>query len=130
MDRVLVLDFGSQYTQLIARRVREDRVYSEIWPCTRSLADIQAFAPKAIILSGGPSSVHGPDSPTVDPGIFMLGIPILGICYGLQLTAHLLGGRVVPAHAREFGRAEVVPVAPSVRSRAWRRRSAASSWCG
>ena len=114
MDRVLVLDFGSQYTQLIARRVREDRVYSEIWPCTRSLADIQAFAPKAIILSGGPSSVHGPDSPTVDPGIFMLGIPILGICYGLQLTAHLLGGRVVPAHAREFGRAEVVPVAPSV----------------
>ncbi len=114
MDRVLVLDFGSQYTQLIARRVREDRVYSEIWPCTRSLADIRAFAPKAIILSGGPASVHEAGSPSVDPGVFELGVPVLGICYGLQLTAHLLGGRVVPGDAREFGRAEVTPVAKSV----------------
>ncbi|MBK6687528.1 MAG: glutamine-hydrolyzing GMP synthase [Deltaproteobacteria bacterium] len=107
LDRVLVLDFGSQYTQLIARRIREQRVYSEIWPCTKSLADIRAFAPKAIVLSGGPSSVHEVGSPSVDPALFELGVPILGICYGMQLTSHLLGGRVVPADHREYGRAEV-----------------------
>ena len=107
LDRVLVLDFGSQYTQLIARRIREQRVYSEIWPCTKSLADIRAFAPKAIVLSGGPSSVHEAGSPTVDPALFELGVPILGICYGMQLTSHLLGGRVVPADHREYGRAEI-----------------------
>ncbi|MCC7385597.1 MAG: glutamine-hydrolyzing GMP synthase [Deltaproteobacteria bacterium] len=112
-DRVLVLDFGSQYTQLIARRVREQRVYSEIWPCTRSLDEIRRFAPRAIILSGGPASVHEAGAPSVDPGLFALGIPVLGICYGLQVMAHTLGGRVVPASHREFGRAEVEALADS-----------------
>ena len=107
MDRVLVLDFGSQYTQLIARRVREQRVYSEIWPCTRSLDDVRAFAPKAIILSGGPDSVHDEGAPTIDPALFDLGVPVLGICYGLQLMSHLLGGRVVKADRHEYGRAVV-----------------------
>ena len=107
LDKVLVLDFGSQYTQLIARRIREQRVYSEIWPCTRSLEEIRAFAPKAIVLSGGPSSVHEADSPTVDPAIFDLGVPVLGICYGLQLMCHRLGGRVVRSEKHEYGRAEV-----------------------
>ncbi|MCK6546752.1 glutamine-hydrolyzing GMP synthase [Myxococcota bacterium] len=107
LDKVLVLDFGSQYTQLIARRIREQRVYSEIWPCTRSLADIKGFAPKAIVLSGGPSSVHEAGSPTVDPALFDLGVPVLGICYGLQLMSHVLGGRVVRADHHEYGRAEV-----------------------
>lgn len=107
LDRVLVLDYGSQYTQLIARRVREQRVYSEIWPCTRPLAEIRAFSPKAIILSGGPSSVHEEGAPSVDPKLFELGVPVLGICYGLQLMSHVLGGRVVRADAHEYGRAEV-----------------------
>ncbi|MEM1026422.1 MAG: glutamine-hydrolyzing GMP synthase [Myxococcota bacterium] len=107
MDRVLVLDFGSQYTQLIARRVREQRVYSEIWPCTKPIEDIRGFAPKALILSGGPSSVHEDGAPGVDPAIFEMGIPMLGICYGLQLMAQVLGGKVVPSEAREYGRADV-----------------------
>ncbi len=112
LDRVLVLDFGSQYTQLIARRVREHRVYSEIWPCTRSLDAIRAFAPKAIVLSGGPSSVHEDGAPSIDPALFSLGVPILGICYGMQLMCHLLGGRVVRADRHEYGRAEVQQIAP------------------
>ncbi|MEL7368317.1 MAG: glutamine-hydrolyzing GMP synthase [Myxococcota bacterium] len=107
LDRVLVLDFGSQYTQLIARRIREHRVYSEIWPCTRSLDDIRAFDAKAIVLSGGPSSVHDTGAPSIDPALFTLGIPVLGICYGMQLMCHLLGGRVVRADHHEYGRAEV-----------------------
>jgi GMP synthase (glutamine-hydrolysing) len=107
LDRVLILDFGSQYTQLIARRIRELGVYSEIWPCTRGLADIRAFAPGALVLSGGPSSVHEAGSPSVDPALFSLGVPVLGICYGQQLLSHLLGGRVVRGEAHEYGRAEV-----------------------
>ena len=107
LHKVLVVDFGSQYTQLIARRIREQRVYSEIWPCTRPLSDIRAFGARAVILSGGPSSVHAADAPTINPEIFQLGVPILGICYGLQLMAHVLGGRVVPSDRREYGRAEV-----------------------
>ena len=107
LDKVLVLDFGSQYTQLIARRVREQRVYSEIWPCTKSFDEVKAFGAKAIVLSGGPSSVHEQDSPSIDPRIFELGVPVLGICYGMQLMCHVLGGRVVPAEAHEYGRAEV-----------------------
>jgi GMP synthase (glutamine-hydrolysing) len=103
----LVLDFGSQFTQLIARRIREQRVYSEIWPCTKSLDEIRRFNPRALILSGGPSSVHEPGSPAVDPAIFEMGIPVLGICYGLQLMAHVLGGRVVRSDRHEYGRAEV-----------------------
>jgi len=107
-ELVLILDFGAQYTQLIARRVREQRVYCEIHPCTISFDQIRAMAPRAIILSGGPASVYADGAPTVDPRVFELGVPILGICYGLQLIAHLLGGKVEPASAREYGHARVV----------------------
>ena len=106
---VLVLDFGSQFTQLIARRVREQAVYCEIHPYTlaQDAAKIRALAPIAIILSGGPSSVYDEDAPRMPAGIFELGIPVLGICYGAQLTAFLLGGKVRPADRREYGRAQV-----------------------
>ncbi len=106
-ELVLILDFGSQYTQLIARRIREQRVYCEIHPCTISLEAIRAMHPRAIVLSGGPSSVYGEGAPTIDVGVFELGVPVLGICYGLQLLAHLLGGKVERADAREYGAAEV-----------------------
>src|SRR5687768_14229455 len=102
---VLVLDFGSQVTQLIARRVREQAVYCEIHPFNTSLDKIRAMAPAAIILSGGPSSVYADDAPRIDPALFDLGVPVLGICYGAQLIAYLLGGDVRPADKREFGRA-------------------------
>src|ERR1700733_4468704 len=108
---ILVLDFGSQYTQLIARRIREQAVYCEIQPYTIALdpelAQLRAMKPTGIILSGGPMSVYEPGAPTVVPGLFDLGVPILGICYGAQLTAHLLGGDVRPADRREYGRASV-----------------------
>ena len=106
-ELVLILDFGSQYTQLIARRVREQRVYCEIHPCTLPFEQIRAMNPRAIVLSGGPSSVYGDGAPTTDKRIFELGVPILGICYGLQLIAHLLGGRVERSEAREYGAAKV-----------------------
>jgi len=104
-ERVLILDFGSQYTQLIARRVRECGAYSEIVPHTISPADLAANRPAAIILSGGPASVTETGSPTCEPGLLRLGIPVLGICYGLQLMAKLLGGRVLAAERREYGHA-------------------------
>jgi len=106
---VLVLDFGSQYTQLIARRIREQSVYCEIHPYTlaRDLDRIKALAPIGIVLSGGPSSVYDEGAPTIPAGIYELGIPVLGICYGAQLTALLLGGKVRPADKREYGRAQV-----------------------
>jgi GMP synthase (glutamine-hydrolysing) len=104
---VLVLDFGSQYTQIIARRVREAGVYSEIRPCHTPIADIQKINPTAIILSGGPASVTDKDAPAFDPKILSLGIPTLGVCYGMQLMAHLLGGRVVNAGGREYGSAAI-----------------------
>ncbi|MDI6744113.1 MAG: glutamine-hydrolyzing GMP synthase [Thermodesulfovibrionales bacterium] len=107
-DKILVLDFGSQYTQLIARRVRENSVYSEILPYNAPFEKIAAFKPKGIILSGGPSSVYSKGSPLPDIKIFTMGIPILGICYGMQLMAHLLGGRVAKAVKREYGRAELI----------------------
>ena len=106
-DKILVLDFGSQYTQLIARRVRENSVYSEIFPYNAPFEKILDFKPKGIILSGGPSSVYSKGSPIPDIKIFDIGIPILGICYGMQLMAHLLGGRVAKAAKREYGRAEL-----------------------
>ncbi len=112
METILILDFGSQYTQLIARRIREQRVYSEILPCTASLQTIRRHAPKGIILSGGPASVYAPKAPSVDPELFRLGVPILGICYGMQLMAHLLGGRVAKAAQREYGQAELEIVQP------------------
>ena len=104
---VLILDFGSQYTQLIARRIREHAVYCEVHPHHLALERIVALAPSAIVLSGGPSSCYAPDAPQIDPGIYDLGLPILGICYGAQLTARLLGGDVRPADKREYGRAVV-----------------------
>ena len=110
-QRILILDFGSQVTQLIARRVREAGVYCEIRPCTVSLAEIKKFDAEGIILSGGPASVHEDFSPSVDVGIFSLGIPVLGICYGEQLICALLGGRVTPGNKREFGRARLEVVA-------------------
>jgi GMP synthase (glutamine-hydrolysing) len=104
-DKILVLDFGSQYTQLIARRIRENKVYSEIFPFNTSIQKIRAFEPKGIILSGGPSSVYDKDAPICDLEIFNLGIPVFGICYGMQLMARSLGGEVARATKREYGRA-------------------------
>ncbi|MCC6749728.1 MAG: glutamine-hydrolyzing GMP synthase [Deltaproteobacteria bacterium] len=104
---IVVLDFGSQYTQLIARRVRELRVYSEIRPCTISLAELRAMQPAGVILSGGPASVYETDAPRISKEVFELGVPVLGICYGLQLMTELLGGRVAPGERREYGRAKV-----------------------
>ncbi|MBI2080435.1 MAG: glutamine-hydrolyzing GMP synthase, partial [candidate division NC10 bacterium] len=106
-DRVLVLDFGAQYTQLIARRVREAGVYCEIFPFNATPERIAAFAPKGIILSGGPASVYDRDAPTVGRDLLDGRIPVLGICYGMQLMAHLLGGEVVAAGAREYGHADL-----------------------
>lgn len=106
---VIVLDFGGQYNQLIARRVRECGVYCEVKPCTTPLEQLKALEPIGIIFTGGPSSVYAPGSPQVDPAIFDWGIPILGICYGCQLMAHSLGGRVTAAQsdsAREYGKTE------------------------
>jgi len=104
-DRVLILDYGSQFTQLIARRIREQQVYCEIHPPTLSITEIQAWDPAGIILSGGPSSVLDDDSPQLDPALVELDLPILGICYGLQLLAHQLGGLVEKSDDREYGRA-------------------------
>ena len=104
---ILILDFGSQYTQLIARRVREQKVYSEIHPYNLPLERIRAMAPAGIVLSGGPSSVYDAGAPRVSPELFELGVPILGICYGVQLASLLLGGTVVASSHREYGRATV-----------------------
>ncbi|MCX5705226.1 MAG: glutamine-hydrolyzing GMP synthase [Candidatus Omnitrophica bacterium] len=104
---VLILDFGSQYTQLIARRVRENKVFSKIIPYNTPAKEIAAMAPKGLILSGGPASVNEKKSPVPDKGIFKLGIPILGICYGMQVMAEVLGGRVKHTKVREFGKTEL-----------------------
>jgi GMP synthase (glutamine-hydrolysing) len=104
---VLILDYGSQYTQLIARRIRECHVYCEIQPGNLPVDKVRALAPRAIILSGGPQSVYDPGSPQVDPGVFTLGLPVLGICYGEQLMAQHLGGKVEPSDKREYGPAKV-----------------------
>jgi GMP synthase (glutamine-hydrolysing) len=106
-DRVLILDFGGQFTQLIARRVRENGVYCEILPCTVGDARVKEFAPRAIILSGGPSSVTETDTPRAPDQVFRQGVPVLGICYGEQTMCAQLGGGVEAGHHREFGRAEI-----------------------
>ncbi len=103
-EMVVVLDFGGQYTQLIARRIRECQVFCEILPFNTSVEELKAKNPKGIIFSGGPSSVYGEGAPAVDPEIYQLGIPILGICYGMQMMAHQLGGKVVRGEQREYGK--------------------------
>jgi GMP synthase (glutamine-hydrolysing) len=104
---IVVLDFGGQYTQLIARRVREQQVFSAILPCTAPLEQIRNYEPAGVVLSGGPSSVYDPGAPPCDPAVLSLGVPVLGICYGLQWMTHILGGRVERAERREYGRAEL-----------------------
>ena len=103
-DTVLVLDFGAQYAQLIARRVRECHVYSEVVPCDLGPDEVRARRPRALILSGGPASVYEPGAPALDPRLLGLGIPVLGLCYGQQAMARALGGRVERTGVREYGR--------------------------
>jgi GMP synthase (glutamine-hydrolysing) len=104
---IVILDFGSQYTQLIARRIREFKVFSSVLPCTASLEEIKSYHPAGIVLSGGPSSVYEHDAPRAEEQVFSLGLPILGVCYGLHFITHKLGGKVVPGPRREYGHAEV-----------------------
>jgi GMP synthase (glutamine-hydrolysing) len=104
---IVILDFGSQYTQLIARRIREQNVFSAVLPCTASMEEIQAYKPIGIVLSGGPCSVYDADAPPADAKVLGLGVPVLGICYGLQFITHHLGGKVRSAEKREYGHAEV-----------------------
>ncbi|MCU1301111.1 MAG: synthase (glutamine-hydrolyzing) [Candidatus Sulfotelmatobacter sp.] len=110
---IVILDFGAQYTQLIARRIREQNVFSVVLPCTASLSELKTYAPLGIVLSGAPWSVYDKDAPPADPRIFELGVPVLGICYGLQFMVHTLGGKVRPAQKREYGHAEIDIVADS-----------------
>src|ERR1700722_19468815 len=104
-DGIAILDFGSQYSQLIARRVRETNTFSELLPFSISAAELKRLNPKGIILSGGPNSVYDKNAPICDAGIWSLGIPVLGVCYGMQLMGRELGGVVEPAKVREYGRA-------------------------
>jgi GMP synthase (glutamine-hydrolysing) len=130
MNRILILDCGSQFTQLIARRVREAHVYSEIHPAEkgRDLSYIRSFAPQGIILSGGPNSVFETGAPTVDKGVLELGIPVLGICYGMQLIAHLVGGKVDPSDEREYGRADVTVRDPDALFRGFGANESITVW--
>ncbi len=104
---IVVLDFGAQYSQLIARRIREQNIFSVVLPCNSSLEEIRRYSPAGIILSGGPSSVYDKDAPAADQRVFSMGVPVLGICYGLQYMVHKLGGKVRPAAKREYGHANV-----------------------
>ena len=104
---IVILDFGSQYTQLIARRIREFNVFSVVLPCTAPIEQVRALAPLGLVLSGGPSSVYDADAPAADPALLAMGVPVLGICYGLHFIVHHLGGRIEPAPAREYGHAQV-----------------------
>jgi GMP synthase (glutamine-hydrolysing) len=112
-ETILILDFGGQYTQLIGRRIREANVYTEIVPFNTPLDKLKAQKPKGIVLSGGPASVYETDAPISDPGIFKLGVPVLGICYGMQLIGKELGGRVEPSSQREYGSRELDSIKPS-----------------
>src|ERR1700687_1160845 len=105
---IVVLDFGGQYTQLIARRIREQQVFSAILPSTASVEETRKHEPAGVVLSGGPNSVYDAGAPPCDPGVLSMGVPVLGICYGLQWMAHVLGGRVERADRREYGRTELV----------------------
>src|SRR5205085_2555904 len=104
IEQIIILDFGSQYTQVIARRIRECNVYCTILRYDTPAKEIAALRPKGLVLSGGPSSVYAGDAPLPDKRIFELGIPVLGICYGLQLLAQYLGGKVEPGQKREYGK--------------------------
>jgi len=104
-DKILILDFGSQYTQLIARRVRECQIYSEIYPYDITVEQVRSLSPKGMIFSGGPASVYEKGAPQCDPALLRMGIPVLGICYGMQLIGHLLGGEVTHSEKREYGKA-------------------------
>ncbi len=106
-DKILILDFGSQYTQLIARRIREIGVYCEIYSCDSSDAEVKNFGAKGIILSGGPETVTSSDTPRAPQAVFELGVPVLGICYGMQTMAEQLGGKVESSDHREFGYAQI-----------------------
>ncbi len=127
-DGILILDFGSQYTQLIARRIREERVYSEIHPSTRSLDWIREWSPKGIILSGGPASVYDEDVPTMDPEILQLGLPVLGICYGMQVIAQMEGSEVAVGR-REYGRAELKVIEPGDLFHGFLPEEPTQVWC-
>lgn len=127
-DRILILDFGSQFTQLIARRIREERVYCEIHPPVRSLEWIREWKPDGIVLSGGPSSVYDPGVPGIEPGLLDLGIPILGICYGMQLIARQGGGQVVRGK-REYGRAELTVTDPDTLFDGFDPAEGVQVWC-
>jgi GMP synthase (glutamine-hydrolysing) len=111
---IVILDFGAQYTQLIARRIREQNVFSVVLPCTASLEEVKSYHPVGIVLSGAPWSVYDKDAPPADVHVFDLGLPVLGICYGLQFMVHTLGGKVRPAEKREYGRAEIDIVSDSI----------------
>jgi GMP synthase (glutamine-hydrolysing) len=112
-QNIVILDFGAQYTQLIARRIREQNVFSVVLPCTAKIDEVKHYAPAGIILSGAPWSVYDKDAPPADPRVFEMGVPVLGICYGLQFMVHTLGGKVRPADKREYGHAEVDVVSSS-----------------
>ncbi|HSW30714.1 MAG TPA: glutamine-hydrolyzing GMP synthase [Longimicrobiales bacterium] len=127
-DRVLILDFGSQFTQLIARRIREERVYCEIHPSTRSLEWIREWEPSGVILSGGPSSVYDEGVPTADKALLCSGIPVLGICYGMQLIAHLEGAKVHQGK-REYGRAELAVACAEGLFSGFRAGEGTTVWC-
>jgi len=114
VQSIVILDFGAQYTQLIARRIREQNVFSVVLPCTAKLDEVKSYAPVGIVLSGAPWSVYDKDAPPADPRLFELGVPVLGICYGLQFMVHALGGKVRPADKREYGHAEVEVVCDSM----------------
>src|SRR5690349_2165985 len=112
MSKILIIDYGSQYTQLIARRVREARVYCEIHPPTRSLEWVREWNPTGIILSGGPNSVYDKGAPTAPKELFEVA-PVLGVCYGMNLLAYLHGARIAPAKHREYGRADIEVIDPT-----------------
>ncbi len=127
-DRILVLDYGSQYTQLIARRIREQRVFCEIHPPDRSPAWVREWDPAGIVLSGGPASVYDDDVPSLDPGLLELDVPVLGICYGMQLMAHHAGGDVRGSEAREYGRARLEVTSPAGIFRGFRSGEEITVW--
>ncbi|MFU8827795.1 MAG: glutamine amidotransferase-related protein, partial [Brevefilum sp.] len=112
-DTIVILDFGSQYSQLIARRVREAQVYAELLPWDAPHAEVLGLEPKGFILSGGPASVYAPGAPYLPGYVITAGVPILGICYGMQALVHALGGKVAPAGEREYGLAEMAVTQPS-----------------